>query len=347
MNLTHRSRRLASRIVLGGMAAAGIVTVTPATSSASTAGRSAQLAAPPPLTTFGNNGALVKAKGSSWTLSVNYSASGSTNQLGIVLTRTVTTGGKGFEIHTWTFPATTSSALKKSPTNTWILKTSNVLANVDLTFTQTGKTAGICASGSETIYTGTLKGSVSFKTELGPTVTGTSWTVAGSRPSIVVSSLCRAKVNPCTPLESFVSGTAAPIGAGSNGTLQGLKLDDVTVATTSNVPQLKGTTRGDVALLSGGTFTFNLTKRVVTVMSSSAGIVTGSATISGGSFSSSSTSCPYAGKTYKQMNAIDSKAHLASRSGQQLEGHTILTPTIKVSSSTSTAFWTDQTDTPE
>src|SRR5579872_1331626 len=95
MNFSRRSRRLSARIVLGAMAAAGVVTAAPSMSGASapavSPGRGSHLTGTPPLTTFGDNGALVVIKSNNWTLTVNYTASGSDNMLGIGLERPVTT----------------------------------------------------------------------------------------------------------------------------------------------------------------------------------------------------------------------------------------------------------------
>jgi hypothetical protein len=266
------------------------------------------------------------SNGQSWTFSV--ADSNEVSGLIISLSRTVSTGGAGAEEHTWQFKSPASSLTFSKTTGDGTIKggsSTGKVATVSLTLTSTSHKAGACSSGSETIYTGTLSGEAELVTGLtgGGTVGGKSVTL---KASTTVDSDCVTNTNDCIASTLFDSGTSAgPIQAlGLSEPTQGKTFDFVSTIQELALASPKGATRSDIALVQAPLATWNSKTGVLTVTSTSAGIVTGSATLSGGKSMTSSFPCTYAGKTYTIKNIENLTANYASPAGKAITGHTSL-----------------------
>jgi hypothetical protein len=334
-------------VAFGALAAATIVIVTPGLS-----GAIAHNHVTPPRTArittsymLGDDGGSVVIAKKTWTMSVDYSADGSKNQLGIVLTRVVSSPSLGAEQHTWDFPISTTSALTHSGSK-WTLNTATKdapVAKVDVVFAQTASKRVTCGTGSETIYTGTLTGTVTLNTELAAakTLTVSKWTVKGTTPSITVDSSCVPKPSgACLTSASFLSGTS-PLALGGSVPEGGATLHGVAVVATVPVTQLKGTTRYDEALRTGVVISYNSLKHSVSVSTTTAGVVTGSGTAIGGKITSTTSSCTSGGKRHTETVVNASSASFSSPAGKQFVGHMTLTPNVSVPASSKSALWTD------
>jgi hypothetical protein len=266
------------------------------------------------------------SNGQSWTLSV--ADSNNASGLAIGLTRTVSTGGKGAEEHVWGFKSKASSLTFSKTSGDGTIKggsSTGKVATISLTLTSTSHKAGTCTSGSETIYTGTLSGEAELVTGLsgGGTVGGKSVKLTASA---TVDSDCVTNTNDCLDSTLFDSGTSAgPIQAvGLSEPTAGKTFDFVSVLQELNLSSPKGATRSDIALVQAPLATWNSKTGVLSVTSTSAGIVTGSATLSGGKTMTSSTPCTYAGKSYTVKDTENFTATYASPAGQAITGHTSL-----------------------
>jgi hypothetical protein len=348
MFLGHRF----GRIALGAVAAATAVTVPLMPAGAAPRSHAVTIRSTPRhprvvTTTYelGNDGSSVKIGANTWILSVNYSASGTVNQLSVGLSHLVTTGGKGDELHVWNFPTSKTSSLKNPSRGKWTLVTSNKLVSVNVTFTQTKVTNAVCGGGGkESIATGTLSGTVTINTELkaAGTVKSTTWSVAGSTPSLTADAECVKTIDQCTAYSLFTSTItgSGPAAGGTIGTFQGANLDLVSVASKSSVSQVPGTVRDDVAsLLSGAALSYNSPTKTFSIKTSTSGIVTGQATISKGTITTVSFTCPFGGIKYKVTSTSGQKSTYASASGKALEGHMVLTPLMTVPATSTNAMF--------
>ena len=266
------------------------------------------------------------SNGQSWTLSV--ADSNNASGLAIGLTRTVSTGGKGAEEHVWGFKSKASSLTFSKTSGDGTIKggsSTGKVATVSLTFKSTSHKAGTCSSGSETIYTGTLSGEAKLITGLtgGGTVGGKSVTLKGEA---TVDSDCVVSTNDCIASTLFDSGASGgPIQAvGLSEPTAGKTFDFVSVLRELALTSPKGATRSDIALVQAPLATWNPKTGVLSVTSTSAGIVTGSATLSGGTSKTSSFPCTYAGKKYTIKNTENFTAKYASPAGKAITGHTSL-----------------------
>ena len=266
------------------------------------------------------------SNGQSWTLSV--ADSNNASGLAIGLTRTVSTGGKGAEEHVWGFKSKASSLTFSKTSGDGTIKggsSTGKVATVSLTFKSTSHKAGTCSSGSETIYTGTLSGEAKLITGLtgGGTVGGKSVTLKGEA---TVDSDCVVNTNDCIASTLFDSGASGgPIQAvGLSEPTAGKTFDFVSVLRELALTSPKGATRSDIALVQAPLATWNPKTGVLSVTSTSAGIVTGSATLSGGTSKTSSFPCTYAGKKYTIKNTENFTAKYASPAGKAITGHTSL-----------------------
>jgi hypothetical protein len=266
------------------------------------------------------------SNGQSWTLSV--ADSNGASGLIIALSRTVSAGGTGAEEHSWQFMSPASSLTFNKTTGDGTIKggsSTGKVATVSLTLTSTSHKAGTCTSGSETIYTGTLSGEAELVTGLsgGGTVGGKSVKLTASA---TVDSDCVTNTNDCLDSTLFDSGTSAgPIQAvGLSEPTAGKTFDFVSVLQELNLSSPKGATRSDIALVQAPLATWNSKTGVLSVTSTSAGIVTGSATLSGGKSTTSKFPCTYGGKTYTIKNLENFTANYASPAGKAITGHTSL-----------------------
>jgi hypothetical protein len=283
--------------------------------------------------TLHNDGAAVKtSNGQSWVLTVADTSIASTMTVGIE--RTVSAGGAGSEGHLWYFASAASSLTFDKSTGTGTVKggsATSPVATIDLTFTATSHKAADCSSGSETIYTGTLSGEAKVVTGLtgGGTVGGKAlkFTVKGSAPEMLVDSSCVPVTDECVATLIFSSGVTAatPEAAGLAGTVAGKKYDFVTVAQRVTLAKPAGAYRVDDGLVDAPPATYNTKTGKLSVTSTSAGMVTGSATLSGGSPQTQSFPCSFGGKSYTVTATSDTTAKYSSPSGEAVTAHTSLT----------------------
>jgi hypothetical protein len=282
-----------------------------------------------------NDGATVKtSNGQSWTMTVV--DENSLDAMTVGIERTVTTGGAGDEQHTWGGFATTASSIKFS-TSTGVGTISggaatSPLAKIDLTFKATGHTAANCGGGgSGTVYTGTLSGEAELVTGLtgGGTVGGTSVTfnTKGFTPTVEVTKSCVPSINTCLALTEYVSGAtgSAPVADGFTVTDAGKKVAEASVSHQVLLTTPEGVYREDEAVVTTAKQTWDAKTGTLSATSSSDGIVTGSATVSGGSPKKTTTSCSYAGKSYSVTTIFTATANYTSPAGKDMTAHTSLT----------------------
>jgi hypothetical protein len=298
--------------------------------------------------TLAEDGATVTtSNGQSWVLTV--ADSDTTNSLGVGLTRTVTSGGTGFEAHLWNFDSSASTLTFNASTGIGTVKGGSVtspVATIDLTFTATSHKAADCTSGSETIYSGTLTGEAKLVTGLtgGGTVGGTSlkFDATGSTPQIQVDNGCVAPpTDECTNDIIYASGATetTPVSSGDFGPLDGKAYDEVGVERMTDLAKPAGATRGDLAGVTTPAATWNASTHTLSVTTTSAGIVTGSATLTGGKPSTTTSTCTYAGKKYKISSTLDETATYASPSGKAITAHDSLGGNLVVANDTGHAFY--------
>ena len=224
-------------------------------------------------------------------------------------------------------PVKTSTFTFNSSTEVGTLNATSAttpLATVDLSFKGTSKKAATCTSGSEEIYSGTLSGKIALVTGLtgGGTVGSTTKTTT---------------FNLGTP-EVKSNLSCIPDGVGINGEEEGVSFDYVGVDRGVTISKPAGTTREDGASIEKGAMSYNKTTKVFSIGSSSAGTVTGSATLTGGTVKTITTSCTAGGKKVTLTETFDSSAKYTSPSGKSLTAHTSLTGTLTVPSATTGAY---------
>jgi hypothetical protein len=335
--------RWAVRVLLVPVSGAAALTAVPALAS-SAAPAASTLAAS--VLTLNNDGASVKtSNGQSWFLSVSDTSIPDTMTAGIV--RPVTAGGTGTEQHVWYFDTLASALTFDKSTGVGTLKGGSATSPVgafDLTFKATSHAAADCSSGSETIYTGTLSGEAEIVTGLtgGGTVGGKSVTfnAKGSSPHVLVDSACVPVVNECLPEISFSSAVngAKPEAAGVDGTEEGIKTVAVAVASKTTLTSPKGSYRIDDAEVDTSPPIWNAKTGVLSVTTTSAGIVTGSATVSGGTVKNSTFPCSYKGVVYTMHLSSDTTANYTSPAGKDITAHTSLTGNLVAEPTTGVAL---------
>jgi hypothetical protein len=320
----------------------GFAVLTGAPALASTA--SARAATAPTLILNNDGAAVTTSNGQSWVLSVSETTAADTIVAGIQ--RVVSSGGVGSEGHFWYFTVSASSLTFDQSTGVGTLnggtKTSPV-GSFDLTFKATSHKAATCVSGSETIYTGTLSGEAEIVTGLtgGGTVGGKSvtFTATGSSPQILVDSDCVIAVDECLPETVFSSAVtgAKPEAAGLDATINGVKFVAVTVASKTTLSSPAGAYRVDDAEVDTSAPKWKSKTGVLSVTTTSAGIVTGSATLSGGTVTTESFPCTYKGKSYTMHESDNTTANYTSPSGEDITAHTSLTGNLVAEPTTGVA----------
>ncbi len=335
--------RFGHSIGFAASVAAALVIATPSLAGATNAAHPVRTSAPHNTSTTYvlDDGSSVTVDKSPWVMSVGYDSLSAPNAVTIGLERVMTS--TQFETHVWYFPASKTSPFSfDTKTDGATLKATNAIASVSLTFKETSSKKGSCSSGSETLYTGTLSGTVKLNTELKPagTVTATTWTAKGSTPTVTVDAGCiPPAADDCLPATVVSSGTTGVDAEGVEGTADGVKADEVSVIQVASVPQVSGTKRDDGALLDGPTIKPNATGTSVSLTAGTSGSVTGSATASDSKPMSFTEKCTYAGKTYNLKLIVGSPAKWTSPSGKQLVGHTVLTGNLTVPASTNSGLY--------
>jgi hypothetical protein len=311
------------------------------------AGSAAAAARPPAaseLTLNGDGASVTTSNGQSWVLSASDTSLPDTMVAGIE--RTVSSGGVGTEGHFWYFDTPASSLKFDKSTGVGTLKggsSTSPVGTFDLTFKATSHKAASCVSGSETIYSGTLSGEAEIVTGLtgGGTVGGKSITfnAKGSSPQVLVDSECVPPVDECLPeivFSSAVTG-AKPEAAGVDATIDGIKIVAVTVAAKTTLTSPKDAYRIDDAEVDTSAPTWNSKTGVLSATTTSAGIVTGSATLSGGTVKTETFPCSYKGVTYTMDESYDTTANYGSPSGKDITAHTSLTGNLVAKPTTGVA----------
>jgi hypothetical protein len=304
-----------------------------------------------PTYTLGNTAVAVKtSNGDTWDLSIVWVqvVAGSAS-ISIGLLRTVTTGGSGFEEHAWMIPVKSTTFTFNSSTEVGTLNATSAttpLATVDLNFKGTSKKAATCTSGSEEIYSGTLSGKIALVTGL------TGGGTVGSATNTTTFNLGTPEVKSnlsCIPpttidcantilFDSSLTPKTNPDAVGINGDEEGISFDYVGVDRGVTISKPAGTTREDGAAIDKGAMSYNATTHVFSVGTSSAGIVTGSATLTGGTVKTTTTTCTAGGKSVKITLTSNDSAKYTSPSGKSITAHTSLTGTLTVPSNTTGAY---------
>jgi hypothetical protein len=310
-------------LVLAGLAA-------PATASAA----AASAATAKDTYTLSSGQVALKAGGDTWDLSVGFDgslAAGQAGQITVLISRAAGTGQ--LEVHAWTFsvPDSVLSASGGSATLNAGSSTSP-LASVDVKFASTAKKPETCVVGSGTDYTGTLKGTVTIKTGFKKTGTlgGKSLTFAAP-DTLVASDGCEVP----TFCESSWLGPAGTVNAFAETV--GATGDEKTTTEVAKSTKLSATvTRVDGAVATTPKPTFS--KGTLHVTTSSSGIITGSATLSGGTKESlpSQPCVTPTGKKFTEQITDYLNASFTSPAG--IAAKTLLTGTL-TSAKTGTGFF--------
>jgi hypothetical protein len=278
------------------------------------------------------------SNGVSWDFIVGWDDAGGTSaNLDIGLERTVTSGGTGEEGHLWSVPVTTATLAFDAKTGAGTLDAgtqTSPIAKVDLAFKATSNKKGTCTTGSETIYSGALSGEASLVTGLtgGGTVGGTSVKFTVITPTITVDSGCSVVTDSCVASATFISTLSpgkSPFAVNDNESLAGKAGNFVEVGRSTDLKAPAHSSRIDVAAVDSAPATYDSTTKVLSVTTSTAGLVTGSATLSGGTAKTEPPqSCTFAGKKYTVSVIEDSTAKYASPAGKSISAKTSLTGTL-------------------
>lgn len=294
-----------------------------------------------PATTAASTLSLVAAStvktsnGQSWDLAVSWvevSASFPASVY-VQIERTVTSPDAGYEAHSWSIPVKTNSLTFSSSTGKGSLNPgseTSPLASIDLAFDASSHQAVSCSSGSATRYTGTLTGKLTLVTGLsgGGTIGSSAMKFVANSPEVEVDSGCVPKptAQPCaagTDFDAIGASSAPGVVAISSGTGS---TEQIAVVRQTDLSAPSGAVRSDQAgLTKAPAPTYSASTKKVSVTTSSSGIVTGSATLSGGKQSTSKSTCKSGGVTYTLTDLSDPSATYASPSGKALAAHTSLT----------------------
>jgi len=312
-------REIARAAGIGTLAASVFVVVGPVAvgSARPTASATTSRAAAPATAatvTFDDIATPVRTtNGVRWDLVVSWTENEGINAtLNVGLQRTV---GKTYELHNWSFP-TTVSTLNFTGGSSGTLDSgtqASPVASIDLNFKTTSKVPQKCASGSEITYNGTVSGKVLLVMGLkgGGTVGGTSLHFRLTTPRILEDFACIPPVNQCVGEVVFTAGSLKPgsvLIAGGQETVFDKTFDYVGLSRTTSLKAPKGANRTDVALLEGRSASYDAATKVLSVTTASSGLVTGSATLSGGKVTTLSSACTYKGQHYTTTTNFDETA---------------------------------------
>ncbi len=234
--------------------------------------------------------ASLKASGNTWMLAVQYASSGN---IGVSIERFVT-GNKGYELHSWSARTPGSSFAFSSSTGKATLssgKSLSPVASFKVSFVPTKKAVIACTLGpSETIFTGTLKGSVHLVSGTRPvSVTLSSASASFSHGANTLTVNPCLYVVPCTGLswsapESRSNSAAGSISAAGLGIYTGTHVQYwTTVVRETVLSKTSGLTRTDGASVEVPEPKWDAAAKTLKVggSSSASGIVTGSGTLTG------------------------------------------------------------------
>jgi hypothetical protein len=290
------------------------------------------------ITEFSAAAPVTTSDGVKWSFVVDWNnIESSTGSLGVGLERVVAKDGKGFEFHLWTVAVKTSSLTFNGHSGTLNVGTAaSPIAKVDLSFKTTSSKKGACASGSETIYSGTVHGTASLVTGLtgGGTVGGSSLKWTSEIPEITVDNACLPPTtgNPCLKSTIFVTGNditnpSSVVADGGRLAFLNESFKFIGLLRETKLSAPKGATREDIA----GMTTIAAPKysdKVMTVTTSRRGLVTGSATLSGGKVVRKTLppkyDCSYKGQKYSVTYVENDSATYASPAGHPISAKTEL-----------------------
>jgi len=248
----------------------------------------------------------LKGGGYTWMLALNYD---SVDHIGISIERFVT-GNTGYELHSWSASTVDSSFTFSSSTGKATLssgKSLSPVASFSVSFVPTKKTTTGCLYGpSESIYTGTLKGSVHLATGTKPvSVTLSSASASFSHgTNTLIAGPCQNLV-PCTgdswsapesrngPPSGSVAVAGGEVYAGARAQYW------TTVIREAALSKPSALTRTDGASVEAPPPKWKAAAKTLTVSggSSASGIVTGSGTLTGqGKAFTSSGYCTISGR---------------------------------------------------
>ena len=255
--------------------------------------------------------------GVSWWLVVGWDNLASEPSLQVGLERLVSSPSSGFEFHDWTFDVKSSTFTFNDKKGTLDSGTeASPVASVDLAFKTTSSKAATCTSGSETIYDGTLSGTVSLVTGLkgGGTVSGT-YTFDVYTPEVVVDDGCVVSVDECTSELLADSGnTSGPAVFAGTFSLVSTTENFVGIGEETDLSSPSGATREDVVALLDKKGKVYATYTGSEVKMASTGIVSGSGTVSGGKPEKEPPeTCKYDGKKYKLTEVVDDPADYSGK----------------------------------
>jgi len=284
---------------------------------------------------FISGAASMKSGANTWLLSVNFVDVGAVGSLIGIGIQHLVNGNTGYELHSWSSDAKGASFSVNATTGKMTVNSGSSLspvASFNVSFVPTKKTITACSgTAKETVYNGTLKGTVHLVTGTKPV----SITLSSSSASFT-SGTNMLIVNPCLTTSpcfgdswsapasaSLPSGTVAASGA---GIYSGTKLQNwATVTRQTELSKATSFTRLDGA--SAEAPTWSLVKKTLTVSGSSSGIVTGSGALTGATaLGPIPETCTIAGKKYSAHETVYEAATLSK--WKAFVAHTILTGTL-------------------
>jgi hypothetical protein len=278
-----------------------------------------------------------------WSASLTVIGAGGTNGFGIEIS---TPHLGGVEQHSWTGLAS-ASQLTISSSGVMKLTSGTALApyvTANLTFTPTShKTvSGNCLTGSETSYTGTLKGSVTVNTQLkGLKLKGTGLNFKGNNVLTVSGGSCQ--LAPCA-WSSWTSPSA------KDGTFVGgmtfnypgrASVGNIDVVATTTLNKTKLTFRTDSFIIEKVPLPkFSKASKSLSFSTGDAGLITGAGSLSHGKPTSfllpDQKTCKFNGQVYSVSGTEYQKA--SWKVSKTFEAHTILNGTIKLPTTGSDSF---------
>lgn len=275
--------------------------------------------------------------GHKWSLTIAVEALGGGTGLNVIGFQISTPHLGGTESHGWggQLPASDLSANSAAVMTLNSRSSLSPVASLNLTFrpashkTQTRD----CVSGKDVVYTGTLMGSVRLDTGLkGLKLSATHFSFSG-HSMLTVSHDCVS--SPChVAFWDTISGPpgAAPFASGASTGIPGRTAVYAGIQRTVTIPGVNRLGRSDRWTIPAKAPTFNKSSKSLSVTSTSAGLITGAATLAHGKPSGSpigtSRICYINGTKYAQTDTQYLNARYEA--SRPFEAHTILNGTVTV-----------------
>jgi hypothetical protein len=301
--------------IAAALTLAGACVAVPAAASAAASAAAYSLSSGP---------AAVKAGGHTWDVAVLFASGATASQAGSLDVEIYRAAGKDqLEEHTWTF-SVPNKIFSFSGGNAKLNAGSSAspLASVDVAFTEKSKKPETCLAGSGTVYTGTLKGSVTIKTGFKQTGTLRVKNVSFSAPNTVKASTGCVPPTPC--LSEWISPKGGVLALGDTIGGPGDQKTTTIVAKTKKLSAKVIRVDGAVMTTAAPTFSGG----TLHITTSSSGIITGSATMSGGT-KEGPEALPCVTPNGKEFTEhITIYADPAFKSPAGIAAHTLLTGTL-------------------